>query len=484
MGHENQPQDPSVTDAVGCGWSELDQLVSDLLAVRRAIAAGQAREARLLADAVELVMARMERRRLQGEHASDPDLPLREVALELGMAFRVSDRTIQTRMGDAHHLVTRFAATHAAWSEGRIDAGHAWAIARTGLTITSDGDRERFERLALDVAATESPGRMAAAAKAIAATVAPADFAASARRAIDDRCVRVYDLDDGLARLIADLPAALAYGIRDRLTALATSAIEAEAGGGDCGTAGEAGGAALRADDRDVGAERTDVVTTGPLHPSGGRDEAVPVRTLEQARADVLADLLLAGAPAALGDAAAAIAGHVHLTIPALTLAGAGTEPALLEGYGPIDLDAARLIAGLAPVWNRVFTDPETGTPVAVDRYRPSVELRRFLRARDERCRTPGCTRTAGRSDLDHNHDAAAGGETSATNLCHFCRRHHVAKHKTAWRVRQLPGGVIEWTGPTGRRHHDRPPATVRFVPEERASESMPATASETAPPF
>lgn len=52
-----------------------------------------------------------------------------------------------------------------------------------------------------------------------------------------------------------------------------------------------------------------------------------------------------------------------------------------------------------------------------------------------------------------------------ADNLAHFCRRHHTDKHQTAWRVRQLGRGVIEWIGPTGRRYADRPPAVVRFVP-------------------
>ena len=65
---------------------------------------------------------------------------------------------------------------------------------------------------------------------------------------------------------------------------------------------------------------------------------------------------------------------------------------------------------------------------------------------------------------MDHTVDAARGGATDHRNLCLLCRRHHVAKHNTGWRVHQLGGGVIEWTAPTGRRYLDRPPATVRFV--------------------
>ena len=37
--------------------------------------------------------------------------------------------------------------------------------------------------------------------------------------------------------------------------------------------------------------------------------------------------------------------------------------------------------------------------------------------------------------------------------------------YETDWVVIQLPGGILEWTAPTGRTHHTRPPGTVRFEP-------------------
>lgn len=43
-------------------------------------------------------------------------------------------------------------------------------------------------------------------------------------------------------------------------------------------------------------------------------------------------------------------------------------------------------------------------------------------------------------------------------------------KQFTAWRVRQLDGGVLEWTSPTGTTYTDTPtayPATVRFAPSD-----------------
>src|SRR4051794_11939979 len=104
-------------------WCALDDLVVTVIETRAAIASLQAAEASLLSDAVDLVIARTEERRAQGRSIGN-DLPLREVCAELGAAMRLSDRTVQARIGDASTLVTSFGATHAAWRDGRIDAGH------------------------------------------------------------------------------------------------------------------------------------------------------------------------------------------------------------------------------------------------------------------------------------------------------------------------------------------------------------------------
>lgn len=215
-------------------------------------------------------------------------------------------------------------------------------------------------------------------------------------------------------------------------------------------------------------------LTTGP--PAGAESHAhhPDPRTMDQVRADLLCELLLTGIPTSFDVNAAlgAITGRVQITVPALTLAGDDSAgPALLAGYGPIDPDIGRRLAALAPGWDRVFTDPYTGEPLAIDRYRPNAQLKRYLAARDEHCRAPGCRRRLHESDIDHTIAAADGGDTDHRNLACLCRRHHVTKHRTAWRIRQLGHGVVEWTGPSGRRYLDRPPATVRFVP---AMESAP----------
>lgn len=437
MGHDLS------TDA---GWTAaLDEVVGGVVSLRRQIAALEAQQARALSSAVDLVSVRTAHGRAAGKRVSRADLAAREVAAELGTAMRIGDRTVQLRMGDAVTLTTRFTSTLVAWEDGRIDAAHVGAILDAGAAILDDGARARFEDAVLLVAEVESAGRLRGIARAIAATLEPETASERHRRAVDERRVRRMDLGDGMGRLIADLPAVLVEAGFDRLTQMARTVVTGED--------------PLRADE--AVADAAAFVT----RPTADAD----FRTMEQIRADVFADLLLAGAPAAHGegDALAAITGHVQVTVPVLSAIGVGSEPFLLAGHGPIDADTALKLAGHAVGWDRVLTHPLTGAVLAVDRYRASESLRRHLRARDERCRFPGCQRTAIRADADHTIDAARGGATCASNLGHLCRRHHTLKHHTAWTVRQRNGGVIEWFSPTGRGYVDRPPATVRFVPTD-----------------
>ncbi|WP_231477216.1 DUF222 domain-containing protein, partial [Microbacterium sp. MRS-1] len=316
-------------------WPALDRLVADVVDARRRIAEVQAEEARLLADAVGLVADRTALLRQEAQQrgssplrSSDADLPLREVALELGMAMRASDRGVQRRMSEAYLLTTLFPRTHASWADGEIDASHAWAIARAGAVLRTSEDRARFETLALETARTESPSRMTQAAKAIAATIDPAAFDDAVHRATDERSVRLFDLDDGMARLIADLPAPIAYAIYDSLTTRARTIVDRTDTDTDTDTSKDACGEPRRArgDDADT------VVTS--------RSADAERRTLAQVRADVFGDLLLTAAPSttATGAGLDAIRARIQVTVPALTLAGdpAG-GPAMLAGHGPID---------------------------------------------------------------------------------------------------------------------------------------------------
>jgi len=178
-------------------------------------------------------------------------------------------------------------------------------------------------------------------------------------------------------------------------------------------------------------------------------------RTLEQLRADVAADLL----GGILGSGGASVS--VAVTVPVLTLLGHDDGPGTLEGYGPIDADTARRLAGHASSFTRILTHPVTGTVLDVDRatYRVPADLKRWLAIRDGgACTFPGCGRAARECDLDHTVAWADGGTTSAGNLAHLCRNHHRLKHETGWSVRRGPEGSL-WRSPTGyERGADPPP--------------------------
>ncbi|WP_235590669.1 HNH endonuclease, partial [Leucobacter sp. G161] len=74
-------------------------------------------------------------------------------------------------------------------------------------------------------------------------------------------------------------------------------------------------------------------------------------------------------------------------------------------------------------------------------------------------------------SETDHTIDAALGGPTATDNLAYLCRSHHALKGNSDWAVKQLAGGVLEWTSPTGRIYIDLPPD---LLPELRATRPKP----------
>jgi hypothetical protein len=85
--------------------------------------------------------------------------------------------------------------------------------------------------------------------------------------------------------------------------------------------------------------------------------------------------------------------------------------------------------------------------------YRPGVDLRRWVRARDRHCRFPGCRRAAAGCDQDHI-VAWPVGATEACNLQCLCRLHHRLKTHTDWQVIHLGQGVLQWISPSGRIYY------------------------------
>jgi hypothetical protein len=92
-------------------------------------------------------------------------------------------------------------------------------------------------------------------------------------------------------------------------------------------------------------------------------------------------------------------------------------------------------------------TDPD-GT-LSTDAYRPGERLTALVRARDGRCRFPGCSVAARLCDVDHVRPWPAG-PTAAFNLISLCRRHHRTKQAPGWWLRLRPDATAEWADPTG----------------------------------
>ncbi|MDD7960799.1 HNH endonuclease [Microbacterium thalli] len=397
------------------------------------------------------------------------DMELRSVAAEAaGLAGR-SDRRLQHDIDHAMTIVDDYPAVFAAWATRRITRDHVEVIVKAGTVVPAEV-RPAFEEAAIDICQRDIAVRVREPLRALAERMHPREFTQRHRDAAASRCVRVLPGADGMSDLIATLPTVIAAGMLDRLTQMGQSVKDAQAAGTDAAGAG----ATARADAATGAGAGAAGVAFGDAAATGAATEGPDTRTMDQLRADALADLVLSGAPAVdptYGTDApgplGAIRARVQVVVTANTLTGTDHGPAEAVGTGLIDADTARELAGQTSSWDRLFIDPITRTPVETDTYRPTASMRRLLQARDQHCRFPGCRRAAIRCELDHTVDHALGGHTHIYNLAHLCQRHHSMKQFTDWNVTQLGGGVLEWTSPSGRTYReDVPIPAVCFTPE------------------
>ena len=99
------------------------------------------------------------------------------------------------------------------------------------------------------------------------------------------------------------------------------------------------------------------------------------------------------------------------------------------------------------------------------------------VKARDRRCRFPGCTVAAVFCDLDHVRPWPTG-PTADTNLICLCRRHHRVKQRPGWRVTLAADGTLTWTDPTGRVRTTAPADALTCTVLSGAATPPPAPAS------
>jgi hypothetical protein len=122
-----------------------------------------------------------------------------------------------------------------------------------------------------------------------------------------------------------------------------------------------------------------------------------------------------------------------------------------VPGVGEVPGEVVRAIAaGFGTKALLALCDWQSGTLASetCEAYRPPAWLARLVKARDGTCRFPGCTIREARCDVDHV-IAHPRGPTEAANLMCLCRHHHRLKQQERWAVRMTEDGVVTWTTPS-----------------------------------
>jgi hypothetical protein len=264
-------------------------------------------------------------------------------------------------------------------------------------------------------------------------------------------------LDEGMARLTADLPVDVAAACHDMIDQLA---VLLKADG----------------DDRPIGLLRTQVAADLILRPwQTGRAVTAHLQ-LTATLAALAGQSTECGAVNGLPITAAHLRDLLHRldALGVRTPEGGSLTVALTKDDGTLratgTLDRLRrLTARGCPHHPDTHTDTEdTGTgcgcavldrPDEVHRYTPSAAQQAFVHTRDRTCRMPTCGQRVGWADTDHVLPHACGGPTDCANMCCLCRSHHRLKtFARGWRFQMDPDGTLTVTTPSGITRTTRPP--------------------------
>ncbi|MEU2200826.1 DUF222 domain-containing protein [Isoptericola sp. NPDC019482] len=242
--HDTEPPQPStarptptVTRTARPTLADLDRVLDRLAANETRVATLHAERASLLADAIRLAEA------LETD-LLDPDDPTarrapsarrlelahRAVTAEIATTLHIGEHAAGSLTDHARTLTAKAPATLQALSDGRLSWAHATAITKHVADLDPD-QAAHVERsvLAAVISPDDGPG-----ATARTVTCTPAQVARRARRAREtthpvpadvrhteaaqQRAVYLDDGHDGMAWLVAHLPAPLAHAAHDRLT--------------------------------------------------------------------------------------------------------------------------------------------------------------------------------------------------------------------------------------------------------------------------
>ena len=308
-------------------------------------------------------------------------------------SFRLAPGQMGARVDTARELTLEFPRTLALMDEGKIPFTHALTLIE--WTAQCDAKQaEQVETIVLPRAPFRTPYQHTAAVKKAVAKVLPEPDPEGPGSPSAERRVFVRESSEGSGTVWAQGPVEQAAAI----------------------------GAAIEAEVRKT--------------PRSADDP----RTLDQKRWDALRDLVTKNASISVD-----LVGYLNpdgtISIPSLPGIGDLTE-----------VQVAKLIDG----GTLRFHNPGKKPP-ATESYFWTTAQRNYLRARDRKCRFPGCHVAAERCELDHIRTYSEGGRTDVDNGVCACKRHHRVKHQPGWKIALLPDGSVEWISPTGHTMTDPP---------------------------
>jgi Domain of unknown function (DUF222) len=348
----------------------------------------------------------------------------RGLGSEVGLARRDSPDRGARYLNMAKALVRDMPHMLARLECGDLSEWRAELIVREAADLSRADRRVLDAELCADVSKLEGMGngRISAEAKAIAHRLDDRAASERAAKAATGRRVTVRPAPDAMGYLTVLLPAAQGAAVFAELNRVAGSALAA-------------------GDARSRGAVMADTVFERVI-----------------------------GRPAWVAEPVA-----VNLVISDETLFGGDNSPAVLEGFGPIPAGVARNLVADAladeqsrATLRRLYKHPKTGALVGMESRsrRFPKGLARFIRLRDQRCRTPYCD--APIRHLDHAQPRNRSGPTSARNGRGACERCNYVKESPGWHVAtgEVNGvHTTEFVTPTGARYRSTaPPAPGRPV--------------------
>lgn len=379
---------------------------------------------------------------------------------QIAKCMRISPRSAGRLLHLAECLTTTHRATWDRLARGELTAKVADTVVfRTDHLLAKDV--KLVEAASLDYAMRHTPAEVGRHIDRVIAEQLPETLAEECDKAADQRYVRITPMPNAMAYLEAYLPIQHATEIKKALDARAR-----------------------QLKDRD-----TILSLMNRLDPND-------LPGIDEYRADALTDATINLVDALTKTPSSPYEpqsveperwqAHVHLDLA--TALGIADNPGHIDGYGPIPASLAREIATNAE-WNMWITRSTDGLDqppellrISSTSYRPSKKLAALVRARDQRCRFPGCETKATLTDLDHALAWNSGGKTTPANLGALCRRHHRLKTHSGWDITaSRANGVCDWRTPLNECITIAPEYRLATVPQ-RSGEQL--HIDDDPPPF